>query len=214
MRFRFDLGELAPREPELRVVPSTAAVPEAAVEMVAGGRRPRWLPPLLPVFTARCPMHVAVLSAGCGAWSARLSVALAALTAMASEPSAVRVMVWPDGFAVGPPGFEAVPPAAVATVIAAECERGSIAAAAGLVHECEPEGLVLALHGDVTSLDSEIGLRGDLKGRVRLVRFPLLGRRELAMLGGSAPRMERGPFTRAALGLARAVVERYREADL
>lgn len=212
-RFRFDLEELKrPLEHELHVIASTHHLPDGAAE-VFHPPRPQWLPPLLPVFAARRPLWVAAVAAGAPTWRARLLVALATLIAMASEPCAVRVLLWADGFAAGPPGFCRLPPDPAALVIAAECERTSIALAAGIAMASEFSSPYLALHGDIAALDLCIGLDEDLHRRVDLVRFPMLGPRDVGTLAGRPPRLVRGRFSRTCLGLAGSVVRRYRESE-
>jgi hypothetical protein len=181
---------------------------------VVGARRPGWLPPLLPVFSARRPLQVAIVGAEATTWAGRLNLALATLIAQAGGQSTLKVVSWAAGLAVGPPGFDRMTDRPTATVIAAECDRRSVGAAASLGAGLGPGELFLALHGDLPALDRDLGVDDRLWNQAQLVRFPILGPREIALLHGPRPPiLRRGGFARAALALAQALVDRYQESD-
>jgi hypothetical protein len=99
-------------------------------------------------------------------------------------------------------------------VIAAECDPMSIRSARDLASPFGKAPPYLALHGDLAPLDDTIGLDRDLAGRVRLVRFPLLRRSEVAAIAGPAPfHLAHSGFGRACLALAQALVDGHRAAE-
>ena len=208
LKFTFDFAQLrrAP-PPELRLLPARLEPLPAGAAAITPVARPRWLPPLLPVFRTCEPLRVSVLSAEAPVWAWRLRSSLAALFASAGTHASAHVSEWPDGFAVGTPGFEQVPATPHAVVIAAECDGTSMRAAAQLMSLLERERCLVAVHGDEPALDRSIGL--DARSAVR---FPLVGRSELAALGrGLSPGLTNSPFARACFGLARTIVGRYRD---
>jgi hypothetical protein len=138
-----------------------------------------------------------------------LRCALAALFASAGGGAALQVSEWHDGFAIGAPDFDRVPSMSQAVVLGAECDPASLGAAAGLMLSLERERCFLAVHGDVAALDRSVD-----RGATPAIRFPALGRSELEAIARGVPLgLTKGPFGQACLGLAQAIVARYRQLE-
>jgi len=215
-KFNFSFADLAVGiEPHrLQVLDSEPgeAPPEAASVIPAA--RPRWLPRLLPVFSAREPLRVDLAGAAAPPFGARLLRGLAGLYAAAGAESGVRVLAWNDGLGVGGPALERVPAQAHALVVAAELEPGSLAAAGRLLRAAPAGRGWLVLHGDLPRLDVALGVPEAAAGLGpgRLVRLPLLGRADLAALGrGTEPAMARRRGGRRLLALAVSLTRAYLE---
>lgn len=211
MRFSFDFDDLrrAPPTSEFSLVrPRLESLPAGAAA-TARHARPRWLPSVLPVFRACEPLRVSVLGAEAPVWASRLRSSLAGLLASAGGRADLQVAEWHDGFAVGATGFDRVPVVPHAVVVGAELDPTSMRAAALLMLSLEQEGCFLVVQGDEPAPDRPIALDA-----TRVVRFPVLGRSELAALArGVPPGLTNGPFGRACLGLARTIVARYRQLE-
>ena len=206
-KFRFSFADLAletePRRLQVLDSAPTEAPPQAVT--LPALVRPRWLPRLLPVFSAAEPLRVDVAGEAAPAFAARVRRGLAAIYAAAGAEAGVRVLAWADGFGVGGHALDRLPAAAHAVVVAAELEPGSLASAASRLRDLPPGRGWLVLHGDLPRLDAALGLPAAAGGLApgRLVRLPLLGRAELAALGrGVEPAMARRRPGRRLLGLA------------
>jgi hypothetical protein len=209
IRFNFDFADLRRAPPALRLLPPQLEPLPSGAAALTQAARPRWLPPLLPVFRACEPLRVSVLSAEAPVWAWRLRSSLAALFACAGGRAGLQVLEWHDGFAIGAPGFDRVPASPHTVVVGAECDPASVSAAARLMLSIERERCFLVVHGDVAALDRAIGLDA-----TRIVRFPVLGRSELAAFArGVLPGLRNGSFGRACLGLAQAIAARYRQLE-
>src|SRR2546421_8111514 len=126
-KFKFNFADLAPQvEPRrLQVLDSapTEAPPQAAP--LPAPARPRWLPRLLPIFSAAAPMRVQVAGEASPPFAARLRRGLAAIYAAAGAEAGVRVLVWADGLAGGGHAPEPPPGGPPAPVVAAALEARS-----------------------------------------------------------------------------------------
>jgi hypothetical protein len=211
IRFSFDFGDLrrASPTPEPALLPPPLDPLPAGAAATTPAGRPRWLPPLLPVFRTREPLRVSVLGAEAPVWAWRLRSSLAALFASAGGRAGLQVLEWHDGFAIGAPGFDLVPALPHAVVLAAEFDPASVRAASRLLLSLERERCFLVVHGDELGLDRSIGLDAH-----QVIHVPIRGRAELAELArGVPPGLSDGPFGRACFGLARAIVAGYRQLE-
>lgn len=211
IRFSFDFGDLrrASPTPEPALLPPLLDPLPAGAAATTPAGRPRWLPPLLPVFRTREPLRVSVLGAEAPVWAWRLRSSLAALFASAGGRAGLQVSEWHDGFAIGAPGFDLVPALPHAVVLAAEFDPASVSAASRLMLSLERERCFLVVHGDELGLDRSIGLEAH-----HVIHVPVLGRAELAALARGVPSgLSDGPFGRACFGLARAIVAGYRQLE-
>jgi hypothetical protein len=209
-RFTFDFADLrrAP-PPELRVLPPQLEPLPAGAGAVTQHARPKWLPPLLPVFRTSEPLRVSVLGAEAPVWARRIRSSLGALFASAGGPACLQVLEWQGGFSIGGPGVDRVPVLPHAIVLAAECDSISLGAAAQFMARLERERCIVVVHGNEPVLDGLIGIEA-----TQLVRFPLIGPSELAALAhGGIPGLTDRPFGRACFGLARAIVGRYQQLE-
>lgn len=209
IRFNFDFADLRRAPPGLWLLrPQLEPLPAGAAALTQAAR-PRWLPPLLPIFRACEPLRVSVLGAEAPVWAGRLRSSLAALFACAGGRAGLQVLEWHDGFAIGAPGFDRVPATPHAVVVGAECDTASVSAAARLMLSIERERCFLVVHGDEPALDRAIGLDA-----TQIVRFPALGQSNLAALArGVLPSLTNGSFGRACFGLAQAIAVRYRQLE-
>jgi hypothetical protein len=188
--------------------PQLDPLPAGATAVTPVGR-PRWLPPLLPVFRTPEPLRISVLGANAPVWAWRLRSSLAALFASAGGRAGLQVLEWHDGFAIGAPGFDLVPALPHAFVLAAEFDPASVSAASRLMLSLERERCFLVVQGDELGLDRATGLEAH-----RVIHFPVLGRAELAELArGAPPGLSGGAFGRACFGLARAIVAGYTQLE-
>lgn len=188
--------------------PQLDPLPAGATAVTPVGR-PRWLPPLLPVFRTPEPLRISVLGANAPAWAWRLRSSLAALFASAGGRAGLQVLEWHDGFAIGAPGFDLVPALPHAFVLAAEFDPASVSAASRLILSLERERCFLVVQGDELGLDRATGLDPH-----RVIHFPIRGRAELAALArGAPPGLSGGAFGRACFGLARAIVVGYTQLE-
>lgn len=218
-RFTFTFAELSPVPADrvLRVLPAPSLALPGGADLVAAEPRPRWMPRLLPVFRSREPMRIDVLSGAAPPFAARLRSALCAIYASAGAQAGLSVVAWAGGLGVGGPAIDGLPEAAHAVVVAAALERGSVAAAAELLRGLPADRAWLALEGDVPAADAALGVDA-LRSRLeegRVVRVPLLGRRELAALGlGREPALvRRGTglgYLALAAGCARAYLDQQK----
>ncbi len=210
MRFSFDFGDLRRGPPELELVPPTLEPPPAYASAIPPASRPRWLPPLLPVFHAREPLRVTVAGADAPAWAWRLRSSLAALFASAGARAGLSVREWHDGFAVGAGDLDQAASVPPAVVVAAECDPASLSCASRITSSYESERCFVAVHGaGGPALDRWIG-----PDTPRVLRFPAVGKPELAAFGrGVPPSLTCERFGRACLGLGQAIVARYRRLE-
>lgn len=215
-RFTFDFGELNPRRRDhgLRVLDPEVEAPPAGAVRIAPAPAPRWLGRLLPVFRCDEPLRV-VFGAGPGSmvFATILRDAIGALIAAAGAESGIAVMSWPAGLAVGP-RLDRIPLRPQAWIVAADLTPGSVVAAAHLLDSAPAGRAWLVLNGAIPRLDRDLGLKNGVFGTLapdRLVRLPMVGGSELASVAaGISPGLE-PRFGRPVRGLARAIVEAYRE---
>jgi hypothetical protein len=143
-----------------------------------------------------------------------LLTGLAAIFAAAGAGARLRVVAWEDGFAVGGHRLERLGPSPHAFLVAAPLEAGSLAAAARAAAGLPPDRTWLVLDGDLPRLDPVLGI-GEVAARLppgRVVRLPLLGRREMEALARRAePCMARRSSGMRHLELARALAHAYLE---
>jgi hypothetical protein len=198
------------------VLESSALPLPGGAEPVPALPRPRWLPRLLPVFRAREPLHIEIRTGAAPPFGGRLSSALASIYATAGSDAAIRVVAWQGGVLVTGHAVDHIPEAQAVMVVAA-LERGSVEAAAELLHAAPRERAWLVVDGDLPATDAALGL-DHVARRVaagRLVRLPLLGRGELAALArGGEPGMARRGSGRRYLDLAARLVRAYLEQQL
>ncbi|HEX6350418.1 MAG TPA: hypothetical protein VF160_13640 [Candidatus Dormibacteraeota bacterium] len=211
-KFKFSFADLALEAPRLQVLaPATTDSPPQAATLPAR-IRPRWLPRLLPVFSALEPLRVEVAGEAASPFAARLLRALAAIYAAAGAESGVKVLAWKDGFGVGGHALDRLPACAHAVLVAAELEPGSLEVAGRRLRELPPGQGWLVLHGDLRRLDAALGLPA-LAGELapgHLVRLPLLGPADLRALGrGVEPVMARRRCGRRLWRLAVGVTRAY-----
>src|SRR5690349_23990560 len=158
--FKFSFADLALEvEPRRLLVldPAPAEAPPQAAILPAPVR-PRWLPRLLPIFSAAEPLRVEVAGGAAPPFAARLRRGLAAIYAAAGAEAGVRVVTWAGGFGAGGHALDRLPDTPHAVLVAAELEPGSLAAAASLLRDLPPGRGWLVLHGDLPRLDAALGL--------------------------------------------------------
>ena len=208
-RFNFRFAELAPA-PRLEIVrPETGPLPAFALA-VAPGRRPRWMPRLLPVFRPWQPMLVEVAGGAAPVFAARATQTLAAVIATAGAEAGVECAAWGGGLAAGAGRLDRLPAKAQVTVVAVELEPASIAAAR-LLLEREREGAaVLAIAGRSPALERALGVPGLEERALATVRLPLTTDADLRLAArGIAPGAGRRGPGRHWVGLAAAIVRAY-----
>lgn len=214
-RFRFDFGELVPPSPpvRLRVLgPPGLAVPDSAAAVVPA-RRPRWLPPLAPVFAAGDPLHVRVAQADAPALGSRLVRGMADLLASAGAESGLRVVRWEDRLAAGAHGLEAVAEVPHALLVPALAWPESVAAGVGVAGQSVSGVTWLVVEGAGRGFDRHLGL-DRLPPGVRLLRVPAPGRAQFrAEAAGTSAALAGRGWGRAMLRVAVAVVRGYRESE-
>lgn len=213
-RFNFSFSELSVAEQPLRVLESSAQPVPGGAQRVAPLKRPRWLPPLLPVFSAADPLHVELRATAAPPFAARTLNALAAIYATAGHEAGISVAQWAAGLAVGCHSLDRIGEQPHAVLVAASLERQSVEVAADLLRRVPSDRAWLVVEGDLPAADRPLGLERLVRqaGPERVVRLPLPGLAELAALArGGQPGMACRPTGRRHLDLARRLVRAYLE---
>jgi len=210
--FRFDFADLQPAG--LRLLDAVPAALPAGARPLAAGRRPGWLPPLLPAFPTGWPLRVAFVDACAPVFARRLREGLAEVLAAAGRETGVEVLAWPDGLAAGCGGLESLPAEPHAVVVAAELDSESAQAAAQLLRSLDPARAWLALNGDLPGLDGTLGFSEAWFPPLRagrLARLPQLAERELERTAARPPALGVRRFGLACLALAAGLAGSYLE---
>jgi hypothetical protein len=207
IRFRFDFADLHPPVVDLKVLDGGVPVPDQAVA-VPVLPRPRWLPPLLPIFAEGRALRVEVARPAAPTFAGILLDGLAGLFAAAGGPSGVSVLRWEHGFLVGSHGLVRMPAEAHFTLLAVDLVPHSLELARTYLALLPPERTLLVVNGSLPLLERALGLPA-----ATVVRLPLVGSRELSAAERGLPAaLGARRFGRACLALAGDLCRRYREA--
>lgn len=211
-RFSFDFADLRRPTAELIVLPAALEDLPPDAETVAPETRPGWIEPLPAYFSPRDPLRVELARAG--AFSNLLLRALSGLFATAGRDAGLEVRRWSSGFAVGPPGFTGLAASPHVVLVPCELAPSEVKAAAMVLRLAEPSEPWLVLSRKLPRLDKPFGLRAEpfaALPRERVWRLANLDSSELrALAEGRSPSLALGAFSRRCLGLAGALVRRYR----
>jgi len=208
IRFRFDFADLKrPGPVGLRLLAPALDLLPAGGQPVAAVSRPGWLPRLLPAIRTCEPLRVAVLGAEAPVWATRVCRSLACLFKSAGAEGNLSVFEWPGGFVVGTPGSRRMPLEPHAVLVAAELDMESIAAAVQIGRTLDARRAFLTLHGESPALEARLGLNA-AGSKAPVHRLPTLETADIAALQAGQLRRD---FGRACLGLAGAILTRYRE---